>query len=110
MTNKKVVFNPEIHKPRDLTKKELRLLRDSGFHPNYVKDPGKTVDEMTDFILNTFYLEIDFQYSPNRLNMKFATDHFKLAYGVEETETKNSQRSGIGIKRDMQRIARIRLS
>ncbi|MEN6568060.1 MAG: hypothetical protein ABFC57_17385 [Veillonellales bacterium] len=88
--NSKIAFDKKVHKPRALTRKETRALRDSGFHPNYAEDKGKIIDDMTDFILDNFYPEIDFDGAKQADCLNFAADTFKLTYGVEEKEIKNS--------------------
>ena len=84
-------FNPEQHKPRALKRNEVKQLRASGLHLNYMKEAevATKIEDFTDLILDTFYPDIDFNDAAQKECIQFATETFKLTYGAE-TEVKNS--------------------
>lgn len=89
--DKKIPFNPELHKARELTRKEVRELKAAG-----LSLIGKSADELnlimddyTDYVLDHFYADIDFDNAKNKDCIKLAGDTLKLTYGAEE-EVKNS--------------------
>lgn len=87
---KKIAFNPEIHKARGLKKKENRAFRESGFHPRYLKGKEQgDLDGMVDYILDNFYLELDFEEAENADCVKLATETLSKSYGQGAQETKN---------------------
>ncbi len=85
----KEVFNAEKHKPRELTRKEIKQLREAGLHLHYVKgQAAEKVEDFTDFVLDNFYPGIDFDSVSQKDCITFATTTFKLTYGAED-EVKN---------------------
>lgn len=83
-------FDKEKDKPRALNRKEIKELRKSGFHINYVENAAKVVEDFTDYILDHFYPDIDFDSTPQKECLKFAADTFAITYGEEKAEVKNS--------------------
>jgi len=85
-----ILYNEDVVKPRALTRKENRQFRESGFHPTYpIKDKKVTVDEFSDYILDNFYPNVNFDSVGNDVIIKFASEVIAMTYGQGAAETKN---------------------
>lgn len=84
-------FDVLKHKARGLTRSERKAFQKSGFHPQHLKNKNDLqLDDMVDYILDTFYPGINFDDADNADLVELATSTINLTYGKEAKATKNS--------------------